>query len=227
MQTKEEKIEKMQIFEDVLEAYISYLPPDEVPNSKSKKKVYTRPAERGMILYLHYMIIVAKFIKPGDLLLSDGEASFNTPIIQKILVDNNIKLLLIRPSVLHQLLNPCDNDFHSIFKLSYYRRISRMSKPQVSVSEKLKIAKDCYDNISETSVARLFIKCGLIGNQDKFEVLTKLMCEGIRCLGKYNGLHKDNLISFLTWCKENELEELRSSLTPVILKLVGMSDICL
>lgn len=114
IQTKEEKIYNLNIFAPEDNGHVCLLSPD--PTLKKQ-----RPGETGMLNYLNYMINEVGFIKRGDMLLFDGEASFTTPKVQKFMLDSGVHPLSITPSVLHQLLNPCDNNFHSAFKLSYYR----------------------------------------------------------------------------------------------------------
>ncbi len=221
VQSKDQSL--LNIFEDQdpHEAYISIIPSDSLENKT--KKQYSRPAEKGMVLYLYYMIRIVKFFTPGTLIVSDGEKCFQTPLVQQILANHKIYFIVIKPSVLHQLMNPCDNNFHSCFKLGYYRKISNYEEGSISLKEKFHLAKKSYEEISETSVARMFIHCGLTGsNVHPREKILNLMFEGIRALNKKNSYHQKCLISYLKWCKLNNLVHLCSSLNPLILDLLGI-----
>lgn len=218
IQTKSAKIFNMNIFEDDPSAHISYVPI--LKNSKTDKNI--RPGERGMLTYLKYMIEEVNFLKAGDYLLFDGEKALYTPTVQEYLSRKKIFPFVIEPSRLHQFMNPCDNNFHSLFKMSYYRAISRQNVRFVSVAEKFRLARDCFDDIGENIVAQMFVKCGLFGDADKESTLIHLMFEGMGCLWKYDHFHRDNLIIYLEWCKKNNLHHLCSSITNSILKLSGL-----
>jgi hypothetical protein len=92
-----------------------------------------RPGERSMLAYCRYMIDIAQFIQDGDMLIFDGEKSFTTDAVQNFLSSRGVMPFVFRPSCLHQFLNPCDNNFHSLFKMSYYRLISHENFRQISV----------------------------------------------------------------------------------------------
>lgn len=214
----------MKIFRNDENARICFIPAEGPVNEKRKgKKVYVRPAEKGMLLYLNYMINVARFFKRRTLLICDGERCFRTPLVNSFLEENGIFMMVITPSVLHQLINPCDNDFHSVFKSKFYRVISNRNEPTISVKEKLLLAKDCYENISSLSIKNMFVKCGLTDlDENKTDVLAKLVSEGIKCLGKNEEYHRKNLICYLKWCVENHHEDLCSSLTRPMMKFFGL-----
>ena len=168
------------------------------------------------------MIHEAGFFRAGDILISDGEKSFNTQLIQEYLKESEIILFVIEPSILHQFMNPCDNHFHSVLKLSYYKEISSRNYQQVTADQKFLLAKSCWDRISQDSVRQMFRKCGLVNTgEDKRSIVMNLMHEGLSCLGKHNNFHRKCLISYLEWCKENELSHLASSLTNNILEYAG------
>jgi hypothetical protein len=219
VQTKEAKLAAMDVFNGVENAHLSYVPIERCP--RTKKNI--RPAERGMVKYLEYMIHDAKFLKEGDFILFDGEKSFTTPLIRRILEENGITYRVFKPSILHQFLNPADNNFHSLFKLKYYRLISRGTYATLSLSEKFKKAKQSYDAISDESIVSMFVRCGLVNSElDKRSIVHNLVFEGIRALDKHNGFHKLCLKSYLRWCKENDLRFLCSGLTRNMLRMAGM-----
>lgn len=207
----------MNIFQGDPSAHVSYTPI--IRNVKTKKNI--RSGERGMLAYLEYMIEEAQFIKKGDFLLFDGEKAFYTPLIQSYLLEKGVSPFVIEPSKLHQFMNPCDNNFHSLFKSSYYRITSSQNSP-VSIPKKYAIARDCYHAISEHVVAQMFVKCGLIGDADKQTTILRLVFEGMGCLWKYDQFHRKNLIAYMDWCEENNLKHLCASINSSILELNGI-----
>lgn len=219
IQTKSPKVAAMNPFNLIQDnAHIDLVPVKLHP--RTKKRI--RPGEAGMKAYLEFMIDEAQFLNPGDILISDGEKAFNTPLIQELMRDRNIVLFVIEPSILHQFMNPCDNNLHSVLKLSYYREISNRDLQHLPIDQKFIIAKKCWDKISQESVYRMFRKCGLHNTgEDKRSVIMKLMHEGLSCLGKFNGFHRQNLMCFLEWCQTNRLFHLASSLSPEMLRSAG------
>lgn len=220
VQTKESKIANMQIFGPDDDAHISFL--ERQINPVTKKDV--RPGERGCLLYFDYMINTVQFFKKGDYVLFDGEKSFQTSLVRNLLAENGINTLLIEPTVLHQLINPCDNHFHSLFKLSYYRKISNGNFSNISIKEKLNLAKQSYEEINEEDVQNMFKRCGLAENElDSADVLSNLMFEGMGYTrGENKKVHSNQLQSFLQWCEDNDLNHLSSSLTVEMLRIAGM-----
>lgn len=155
------------------------------------------------------MIHVSGFISAGDLLIIDGECSLFTPVVQRYLYENKIYPYVL-PSTLHQLLNPCDNSFHSVFKRRYYRIISNINT-SIDIIGKFHIPKQCYHDISEESVSNMFQRCGLIPSEvDNHTIVTSLMCEGISSLDKHDQHHKKCHLDFLKWCRSNDLLHLCS-----------------
>lgn len=200
------------------DAKVDYVPI--MVDPRTRKNI--RPGERGMLAYLQYMIYEAKFLRRGDMLLFDGESSFKTPTVQECLLNHGIYMFVISPSALHQLLNPCDNNFHSLFKLKYYRILSQQNSTFFSPTEKFKMAKQSYDDIGVVVVARLFERCGLVGTGDKESIVYNLIFEGIATLNKYNGFHRNSLASYMHWCVDSGNSDLCSHLNPTILKLAGL-----
>lgn len=219
VQSKNPRVAALDPFDlDVDNARVALVPLTK--NPVTKKNI--RPGEAGMKAYLDFMIDEAQFFQEGDILISDGERSFDTPLIQEYLKNRGIYLFVIEPSVLHQFMNPCDNHFHSILKLSYYREISHGNYQHVSVDQKFRIAKNCWDKIDQETIVQMFKKCGLISTgEDKRSIVMKLMHEGLSCLGKHNNFHRQSLLSYLEWCKDNNLRYLSSSLSSNMMKIAG------
>lgn len=209
VRTSEEKLAN----EKLIDGYLSYVP---VIKDNSKKNI--TPGERSTLTYLYFMIHISKDFKSGDVFVCDGESSLATPNVQRYLLDNNIHQFII-PSILHQLINPCDNSFHSLFKLRYFRLISNMNGEEIQVKEKLQLAQQCYDDISEEAIQNMFKRCGLVPNsnfKDKRTLVNNLMSEGISTLTRRDQQHKICLLSFLKWCRYNNLFD---ELCPVQFKL--------
>lgn len=189
------------IFENSDDGIICYVPI--ILNPKTKKNI--APGERATLAYL-YEMVERNFLQPGDILIYDAEAALSTPLVQEFLFRNRIYPFVL-PCTLHALLNPCDNTFHSVFKMRYYRLISAFNGGSITSREKLHLAKQCYFSISEETVASMFLHNGLVDSfGEERRNVTRLMCEGLRCLDK--GQHKVCLINFLKWCRVNALREL-------------------
>jgi hypothetical protein len=189
------------IFEDSEDGIISYVPI--ILNPKTKRNI--SPGERATLAYL-YDMVECNFLQPGDILICDAESALSTPLVQEYLFRNRIYPFVL-PCTLHALLNPCDNTFHSVFKMRYYRLISSFNRGSITVKEKLHLAKQCYFSISEETVSSMFIRNGLVDSiGEERNIVTRLMCEGLLCLDK--GHHKVCLRKFLKWCRVNGLGEL-------------------
>lgn len=201
VRTSEKKLAEMKIFLYQPDAFLSYVPI--LTDPKSKKNI--SPGERATLAYLRYMIIESKFIEPGDILIVDAESALSTDIVQRYLFQNRIYPFVL-PSTHHQLLNPCDNSFHSLFKQRYYREISSINYGNIAVKEKFNLAKKCYHDISVDAVEGMFRRCGLINSErSKRSIVVSLACEGISSLEKHNNHHKLCLLTFLKWCRTNNL----------------------
>lgn len=198
--TKSEKVAEMRIFENDPSAKVALVPVIKHPTLKMN----VAPGERGCLAYLQYMINEAQYMKTGDILLHDGEAALDTESVQQYLSLHGIYAFTI-PSALHQFLSPCDNNFHSLLKLSYYRLISNGNYKEIGIAEKLELARQCYDGIGSDVIASLFEHCGLVGSLDKRSLVSKLMCEGLTLLGNRKDFHRRNLVAFLRWVKYNNL----------------------
>jgi hypothetical protein len=201
VRTKEMKLVERNIFGLNDNGHICYVPP--LIDPKSRKNI--SPGERSTLAYLRYMIYDSKFIERGDVIIIDAEGALCTDGVQEYLVRHGV-FPFVLPSALHQLLNPCDNSFHSIFKQRYYRLISNKIDGNIDVKKKLNLALKCYHQISADTVSAMFRRCGLVPTvETKRSVVTGLMCEGITSLDKNNQHHKKCLLSYLKWCKANNL----------------------
>jgi len=214
--TKDPKLSAAVNFDET-EGHISYIPIKKSSNGKN-----TLPAERSMLEYLFHMIHIAKFFKEGDFLVFDGERSFATKAVKRYMSENGLYPFVIQPTQLHQFISPCDNSFHSVFKLAYYRKLSHHSISSITNGEKLRMARECFQEIDENTVRDMFTRCGLIAKgQDKKRIVYDLMFEGLGILNKHNE-HRVQLYRYLDWCVNNDLEDLCSSLNEDILKFAGM-----
>jgi len=170
-----------------------------------------RRAEFGFLCFLEYMCL-NKHLRRGDILIFDGEKTFVTELITEFFSKHGIFYFPIKPAVLHALLNPCDNAFHSRFKLSYNRKISRCNA--ITYEEKFRMARDCYNEISRDSVRSWFNTCGIWSDSKDFEaIVLNLVNEGIRSQkGGKRKFHQHNLQVFIQWCRENNLVDVHLKL---------------
>jgi len=201
VRTSERKLSELNLFNSEDNGYVCYIPT--IIDLKSKKNI--SPGERGTLAYLRYMIYEAKFVEAGDVLIIDAESSLCTDFVQEYLFEHRVYPFVL-PCAHHQLLNPCDNSFHSIFKQRYYRVISNMNDGNLGVKEKLNLARQCFHEISEETVAGMFRRCGLVRTgQSKRNIVSGLICEGMTSLDKHNQHHKICLLAFFQWCKISNL----------------------
>jgi hypothetical protein len=176
-----------------------------------------------MLAYLDYMVNTAGYLKRGDFLLFDGEKSFTTPAVKQFLEECGIFPFVLTPSMLHQFLNPADNNFHALLKLGYYRRLSRGNYSKLSIPEKFLMAKESYESIGSASIISMFKRCGLVETEeDKSSIVSNLMFEGMRALNRNQDFHKNNLGAYLEWCDQSNLSFLYDSLDANILRMNGM-----
>lgn len=201
VRTGDSKLSEISIFSEDDDACVHFIPV--ITNSKSNRNI--SPGERATLAYFRYMLYESKFIKPGDLVIIDAESALCTNVVQEYLFQHQVYPFVL-PSAHHQLLNPCDNSFHSLFKQRYYRIISNINSGNIDVKEKLNIARQCFHEIGKETVAGMFLKCGLVpSDKSKRAVVSHLMCEGISSLDGRNDYHKICLLEFLKWCKANNL----------------------
>lgn len=171
-----------------------------------------------MLHYLFYMIHVVKYLQPGDYLVFDGEKAFSTATVTKYLAENDITPVPITASSLHQLLNPPDNNFHSVFKAAFYRELARRSRTRITDEFKIRLSFMCYLSIGSEAIKSTFERCGLVSvGLDKRAIVERLVHEGLRCVGD-NSIHRRQLIAFLEWCRDNNHFELTAKLDETSLR---------
>jgi hypothetical protein len=217
VRTKNAKL-KADVFQNENDAYLCY-----VPVLKSEKARDSTPAERGMLAYIYYNVNISRYLRIGDVLLFDGEKSFQTPAVKRMLRQYGIIGIVIKPSELHQLLSPADNHFHALFKLAYYRLLSHQNVSSMTDEEKLKLALQCYRAIDGETVVSMFRKCGLLADprQDLETTLWKLISEGIGAVEKCQS-HRRNLLCFLRWCLQNKKTNLCGAINEILLTSIGI-----
>lgn len=57
------------------------------------------------------------------------------------------------------------------------------------------LAKQAYEEISEISIGRMFIRCGLLGLEEPRQKIVELMFEGLFTLNKNNGYLRQCLLN--------------------------------
>jgi hypothetical protein len=165
-------------------------------NTIAKNK--TRRGEESAMEYIIFLHSHG-LIRGDDLLLFDGEKCFSTEKMEFLLFRMRVMSLVIQPPVLHQLLSPCDNYFHGLFKLNYYRKISNLSSSLISIKTQLQIAAECYHSISRETVRNMFSKCGLLGGNKK-NIVLDLINDGIH-YSKHKDIQLQNLQIFFKWIR--------------------------
>ena len=163
---------------------------------------FPRRGERGVFLFFQYLI-EQKELTSNDLLIFDGEKSFTTDLVLDLLYSHNITILVF-PSALHELLNPCDNNFHNCFKQLYYSKLTDLSSDKISHLERIEIACDSYLSIKETSVINMFHRCGIVENFCSTTVVNNLVSE--RNYWSNEQKFEEELQLFLSWAQQNNYD---------------------
>jgi hypothetical protein len=91
-----------------------------------------RKGERSMLAYLEWAVARRTLVE-GDVLLMDNEGSFKTPWVQDFMESRGITPLYF-PPYLGSIMNPCDNSFHSTFKLAFQKLL--VTKGTVSTEKR-------------------------------------------------------------------------------------------
>ena len=128
-----------------------------------------------MLLFLDFAIKEQE-ICPHNLLLFDAESSFATEACIDLYNDLGVTYKNF-PSALHQLLDPCGNNFHAAFKEYFYSKISGLSDSNLTHVKRIQIASESYFKVSTESVKKMFYHCGIIGNRDIKELVNSLVDE--------------------------------------------------
>jgi hypothetical protein len=128
----------------------------------------------------------------------DNEASFKTDWVQSLFSSKGI-IFGYFPVGLGNLMNPCDNNFHSVFKRNFYSLLAgRYSLNKVT---KFRLAKKAYYQVHEQSIKNFFSHVGLSSNRSPKYVVADLLTEGIYPRQKYIPIHVKQLKSYLSWRK--------------------------
>jgi hypothetical protein len=134
-----------------------------------------RMGERSMLAYLEWAIARGSLVA-GDVLLMDNEGSFKTEWVRDLMESNGITPLYF-PPWLGSIMNPCDNSFHSAFKLALQKLL--VSRTSVSAEEKIKLAHQAYLSINDSDIVNMFHHVGILGKNPRraLEVLFKEGCK--------------------------------------------------
>lgn len=173
------------------ECYIEYIP--------ATKKISERRGERGMLAFLEKSISDTTLV-PGDLLLSDNEASFKTQLVEDKLYENRIQHLFF-PTYLGHLMNPCDSFYHSSIKARYWKYVGQEEEEGVSLSVE-KMVKLIHRSVAEEkeeSIQHYFEHCGITGSKSPEKSMKKLLSQGLHPTKKFHNLHLQQLKSFIDW----------------------------
>lgn len=139
----------------------------------------------------------------GDVLLTDNEKCWTGAEFQERLKENDITHLCFPPQLGH-LMNPCDNSFHSSYKLKIQQRL--IDHPQLTREEKLRIIEASYYDCSETNIQALFKHCGITeGTPTK--TMRRLVSEGVRPTVKFADLHAHQLDEYKKWVAVTEYRD--------------------
>lgn len=172
---------------------VVYLP------SKMKKR-----GEEGFKLFLH-TLVNQKLLFENDVIFSDGERSFKTVDITARFEALGIKHITF-PSNLHHLLNPCDNNYHSILQRRYYQNLSNSTSTKLCHSEKLMKALYAHNSISNDTIISLFRHCGLTSPLSAERIVYQLTNESIY---EKEGLQnrKQQIECYNKWATEQKYTE--------------------
>jgi len=137
---------------------------------KSKKKVITQPAVKGMngsIMLDYIQKILAPNLKPGDTLFMDRLSSHLTQPVRLAMNALHINVVYFPAKAAPDLL-PCDNFFFHLFK-DIFRK-----KDRSSILLKRKAAFEAYDAVTPSSVRACWRKCGLLVNPPPIDLTEDL-----------------------------------------------------
>jgi hypothetical protein len=139
-------------------------------------------------------LVKAKILPPGSFLYTDNERALQTEPGDTLLEEHGITHLTF-PTYMGQLLNTCDNSFHSIFARKFAEALE--GKISATVQDKVQAAYHSYYSISRNAIRNMFKHCGLTGTRDINQVVHQLVHEGVqpraRRLDLYKGLIRDAL----------------------------------
>jgi hypothetical protein len=166
------------------------------PVAKAKRRGKPGP---GTEAFEHVIneLIGAKVFKPGSLLLTDNESSFLTKRAADDLEAAGVRHETF-PTYLGQLLDACDNSFHSVFQHNFQELLCDFQQP--TIVEKIQCAKRAYDSVPREAVQNMFRHCGLVGAEPPEKVIQRLVHEGIRPTPRHFPMHLELIEELLLHC---------------------------
>jgi hypothetical protein len=161
-----------------------------------------RKGERSMLAYLEWAVARRTLVE-GDVLLMDNEGSFKTPWVQDFMESRGITPLYF-PPYLGSIMNPCDNSFHSTFKLAFQKLL--VTKGTVSTEEKIKLAYEAYQSISDESIVNMFHHVGILGKNPR-RALETLFKEGCVPPAKWKRAHAGCYAQYRKWKNTQPIDD--------------------
>jgi hypothetical protein len=113
------------------------------------KKKSERRGEEAMLAFLEFQK-QQKTFSPGDILISDNEAAFDTDLVTAFLKEMGVEKLNF-PVGLGHLTDPCDNEFHAEEKRRYYRILGGLDISTMTLKTKLEAIHGAYFSIGDFS----------------------------------------------------------------------------
>lgn len=141
-------------------------------------------------------LIGANILPPGSFLYTDNEKSLQTAPGEQHLEEHGVTHLTF-PTYMGQLLNTCDNSFHSIFARKYSEALK--GKISATMQDKVQAAYHAYHSLSRESVQNMFEHCGLTGNRPVTQVVHQLVHEGVQPRTCHLDLYKSLIREALEW----------------------------
>jgi len=136
----------------------------------------SKKARRGEQGFLRFLDIKWKQdpIKQGDVVVTDGEKAFATPLAQEWFQLHGIAHIVIPPGI-GTLLDVFDNSYHAVFKYKLQQLL--VDSQHVSIQDKIRAAKTAYESVSAASIRHMFDHVGATGNH-WCKAVEKLFQEG-------------------------------------------------
>jgi hypothetical protein len=140
-------------------------------------------------------------------LLTDNEKCWAGTEFASLLAENDITHLYF-PPLLGHLMNPCDNSFHSSYKLKIQQKL--VDFPTLTRKEKLHIIEDAYYSCDELSIQAIFKHCGII-DRNPVKTMRQLVTEGVHPRSKFTDLHAHQLDEYKKWVAVTEYNDPQDS----------------
>jgi hypothetical protein len=169
--------------------HIEYLPPK-----------MNRRGERGVLACLEFQRSVGTF-SPGDVLISDAERAFDTPLVLNYLESIGVTKLTF-PKGLGHLMNPCDNSFHAEAKMRYYHMLAHESTFHLPFERKIDYIKHGYYGGSEAAIRHYFSHTGILSRDDPEHVMKSLLHDGMAPTPEWQDTHQKQLMTYNQWCAQ-------------------------